>query len=72
MVAKSEQDVRTVMEIAAEEGIPVLPRGGGTSQCGQTIGEALVENVAPRPMRSVTAAIQPISGIGSCSGACAA
>ena len=27
VVAKTEQDVRTVMEIAAEEGIPVLPRG---------------------------------------------
>ena len=39
VVAKTEQDVRTVMEIAAEEGIPVLPRGGGTSQCGQTIGK---------------------------------
>ena len=23
-------------------GVPVLPRGGGTSQCGQTVGEALV------------------------------
>ena len=25
-----------------EEGIPVLPRGGGTSQCGQTVNRALV------------------------------
>src|SRR5262245_12419398 len=25
-----------------EEGVPVLPRGAGTSQCGQTVGEALV------------------------------
>ena len=42
VVAKTEQDVRTAIEIAAEEGIPLLPRGGGTSQCGQTVGEALV------------------------------
>src|SRR5262249_39752412 len=25
-----------------EEGVPVLPRGGGTSQSGQTVGRALV------------------------------
>jgi FAD/FMN-containing dehydrogenase len=25
-----------------EAGVPVLPRGGGTSQCGQTVGAALV------------------------------
>src|SRR5690606_9007194 len=31
-----------VLQIAREEGVPVLPRGGGTSQCGQTVGEALV------------------------------
>ena len=29
-------------QIAREEGVPVLPRGGGTSQCGQTVGRALV------------------------------
>ena len=46
VVAKTEQDVRTAMEIAAEEGIPLLPRGGGTSQCGQTVGEALVVDVS--------------------------
>jgi FAD/FMN-containing dehydrogenase/Fe-S oxidoreductase len=30
------------MQIAIEEGVAVLPRGAGTSQCGQTVGEALV------------------------------
>jgi hypothetical protein len=30
------------LQIAAEEGIPVLPRGAGSSQCGQTVGAALV------------------------------
>jgi FAD/FMN-containing dehydrogenase/Fe-S oxidoreductase len=30
------------LQIAAEEGVPILPRGAGTSQCGQTVGEALV------------------------------
>ncbi len=42
VVPKSEADLRATVEIAAEEGLPLLPRGGGTSQCGQTVGEALV------------------------------
>jgi FAD/FMN-containing dehydrogenase/Fe-S oxidoreductase len=42
VVAKDRDDVAAAIEIAREEGIPVLPRGGGTSQCGQTVGEALV------------------------------
>ena len=41
-VPKSEDDVAAIITIAAEEGVPVLPRGGGTSQCGQTVGAALV------------------------------
>ncbi len=42
VVPKSADDVRCAMAIAKDENIPVLPRGGGTSQCGQTVGEALV------------------------------
>jgi FAD/FMN-containing dehydrogenase/Fe-S oxidoreductase len=42
VVPKSADDVRTAMAIAREEGVPLLPRGGGTSQSGQTIGRALV------------------------------
>ncbi|MCC6473153.1 MAG: FAD-binding protein [Burkholderiales bacterium] len=42
VVAKTEEDVRIALRIAAEEGIPVLPRGAGSSQCGQTVGAALV------------------------------
>src|ERR671938_2083975 len=30
------------LAIAREEGVAVLPRGGGTSQCGQTVNDALV------------------------------
>lgn len=41
-VPKSEQDVQTALQIAVDEGVPVLPRGGGTSQTGQAIGEALI------------------------------
>ena len=41
-VPKTAQDIATAIQIAAEMGVPVLPRGGGTSQCGQTTGAALV------------------------------
>ena len=42
VVPRNEQDIVRAVQIASEEGIPVLPRGGGTSQIGQTVGEALV------------------------------
>ena len=46
IVPKSESDVRRALEIAGEAQVPVLPRGGGTSQCGQTVGAALVMDVS--------------------------
>ncbi len=42
VVPKSIDDVVATMQIAREEGVPVLPRGGGTSQCGQTVNRAIV------------------------------
>ena len=42
VVPKNRADVRRAVQVAADAGVPVLPRGGGTSQCGQTVGEALV------------------------------
>jgi len=42
VVPQTEEDALTAFRIAVEEGVPVLPRGGGTSQCGQTVGAALV------------------------------
>ena len=41
-VPRTASDIETAIEIARETGVPVLPRGGGTSQCGQTTGAALV------------------------------
>ena len=38
----STDDVQAVMEHCAEHGIPVLPRGGGTSLAGQAVNEAVV------------------------------
>ena len=42
VVPRDADDIQAVLALCREEGIPVLPRGGGTSQCGQTVGEAVV------------------------------
>src|SRR6266568_4891479 len=42
VVPRTERDVQIALQIAVEEGIPVLPRGAGSSQCGQAVGAALV------------------------------
>ena len=42
VVPKTPLDLRITLDIARDAGVAVLPRGGGTSQCGQTVGEALV------------------------------
>ncbi|HSF20877.1 MAG TPA: FAD-binding oxidoreductase, partial [Burkholderiales bacterium] len=42
VVPQTEEDALTAFRIAVEEDVPVLARGGGTSQCGQTVGAALV------------------------------
>ncbi|MFO1325800.1 MAG: FAD-linked oxidase C-terminal domain-containing protein [Rubrivivax sp.] len=41
-VPVTPEDVAHALAIARELQVPVLPRGGGTSQCGQTTGAALV------------------------------
>ena len=42
IVPRTMEDVAAAMEIAREHGVPVLARGGGSSQCGQTVNRALV------------------------------
>ena len=42
VVPESTADVQAVMEYCADNEIPVLPRGGGTSLAGQTVNEAVV------------------------------
>ena len=41
-VPTDDMDIAIALQISRELGVPVLPRGGGTSQCGQTTGAALV------------------------------
>ncbi len=39
---KSDADLEASLSIAKEAGVSLLPRGGGTSQAGQTVGRSLV------------------------------
>ena len=42
VLPKSTEDVIAVVQAAGKHGIPILPRGGGTSLAGQTVAEAIV------------------------------
>jgi len=42
VLPKDTNDVLNVMEYSQNNSIPLLARGGGSSQCGQTVGESLV------------------------------
>jgi len=42
VVPRSEEAARAAIAIAAAEGVPILPRGAGSSQCGQAVGAALM------------------------------
>ena len=42
VLPKTHEDVKACLEIAKACGTAVLARGGGTSQCGQTVNQALV------------------------------
>src|SRR6266481_891509 len=42
VVPCDEADAKTALAVARELEVPVLPRGAGSSPCGQTVGEALV------------------------------
>ena len=42
LVPTSDDDVRAAFDVCRELNVPMLPRGAGSSQCGQTVGAALV------------------------------
>ncbi len=41
-VPKTTQDVELALDICRDLHVPIVARGGGTSQCGQTVGAGLV------------------------------
>jgi FAD/FMN-containing dehydrogenase/Fe-S oxidoreductase len=42
VVPRTPEAARIAIAIAAEQGVPILPRGAGSSQCGQAVGAALI------------------------------
>ena len=42
VVPRNLDDVKRAMAVARGEGVSILPRGAGTSQCGQTVNHSLV------------------------------
>ena len=52
VLPKSNDDVIAVLETAHKYGVSVLPRGGGTSLAGQTVGESIILDFS-RYMRDV-------------------
>ncbi|MEL6151155.1 MAG: FAD-binding oxidoreductase, partial [Chloroflexota bacterium] len=59
---RSADDVAAIHEIASKNGVPVLPRGGGSSLAGQTVGGAIVMDFSRhmRRVRSVNADEQTV------------
>ncbi|MBS1251967.1 MAG: hypothetical protein MAG451_01001 [Anaerolineales bacterium] len=41
VLPRGTEDVIATLEVASRHGVPVLPRGGGTSLAGQTVGHAI-------------------------------
>jgi FAD/FMN-containing dehydrogenase/Fe-S oxidoreductase len=46
VVPRTWADVEATLAVAREAGVPLLPRGGGTSQCGQTVNRAVVVDLS--------------------------
>ena len=54
VVPRTADDVEAALAIAREHGVPVTARGGGTSQCGQTVNSGLIVDVS-RYLREIVA-----------------
>ncbi len=72
LVPRGMEDVEAAVALCREEGVPVLPRGGGTSQCGQTVNRALVidctkylRNVLAVDAKAGVAKVQPGIALGA-------
>jgi FAD/FMN-containing dehydrogenase/Fe-S oxidoreductase len=52
VIPRDETDLGLALDVARDAKAAILPRGAGTSQCGQTVGEALVVDFS-RYMRNI-------------------
>ena len=43
---ETEEDVRTLMQLAKEKGVDLIPRAGGTSIAGQVVGSGIVVDIS--------------------------
>ena len=46
VLPKNNTDIQTVIEFARTEKIPIIPRGAGTSLCGQVVGKGLILDIS--------------------------
>ena len=65
-VPRNAADVKTALDICRDLKVPIVPRGGGTSQCGQTVGAGLVidyskhvRNILNVDVEARTAEVEP-------------
>ncbi len=65
-VPRDAKDVSLALDICRSLSVPIVPRGGGTSQCGQTVGAGLVidhskylRNILEVDVRQRTAKVEP-------------
>ncbi|MCB1472633.1 MAG: FAD-binding protein [Rhodobiaceae bacterium] len=61
VIPKTFADVEATLAVAREAGVSVLPRGGGTSQCGQTINDSIVIDMSRHIARVVDLDTQAMS-----------
>ena len=58
VVPRDREDAAVAIAVAREEGVPVLARGAGTSQCGQTVAKALVIDCSKHLSRVVSVDVE--------------
>ena len=65
-VPRGSDDVKTALDVCRDLSVPIVPRGGGTSQCGQTVGAGLVidhakhiRNIVQLDVDNRTAEVEP-------------
>ncbi|MFN0263241.1 FAD-binding and (Fe-S)-binding domain-containing protein [Tepidamorphus sp. 3E244] len=66
VIPKTFADVEATLSLAAEQGVSVTARGGGTSQCGQTVNSSIVvdfskhlNNLVDVDLDAMTATVEP-------------
>ena len=66
VLPRTQDDLQSVIELAAKYRIPILPRGSGSSLAGQAIGEALIldcsrwlDSIVQIDLKSKTATVEP-------------